>query len=364
MKHTDSINSFQFAVIIASTIIGVSLLVLPRLVVTEVGEAAILASLVGLLISLISLISITLLGRKYREHTIIGCNRMLLGNYLGNFFNYLIVIIFIILFGLEVRQFSEVLSSGLLPNTPIELPIILMIGICALIGYHNVSTFAYIHLFYLPFLLIPLVFFFFAYEDIKSYHFFPIFGHELSFQQFMNGALILTRAVTNYFVITMLFPYIKDYEKCLKNGIWGFFLGGIAILYTIVISLGVFGAVELEQMLWPVLSLSRIIQIPGEVLSRIDAIILVTWIFAVFTTLLSYYLMIVRGTAEIFHTDKYNMISKLIIPILFIIALIPNNIYELHEYVLKITFIGLFIFIILPIFLLIISHFRKRVGLG
>ncbi|WP_096551178.1 GerAB/ArcD/ProY family transporter [Ureibacillus thermosphaericus] len=362
MKHTDSISSIQLAVIIASTIIGVSLLVLPRFIAAEVGEAAILASIVGILISLISVIAITLLARKFREHTIIGCNRLLLGKYFGNLFNYMIVIVFIVIMGLEVRQFAEVLATGLLPNTPIEISILIMIIICALVGYSNVSTFTYIHFFYLPFLLIPMFFFLFALEDIEIYHLLPILGHNLSVKQFLSGAIIMTQVITNYFVIAMLIPYIKDYENCVKNGIWGFFLGALAILYCIVVSLGVFGAKELQEMYWPILSLSRIIQIPGEVLSRIDAIILITWIFAVFTTLLSYYFVIVRGTAELFRTDKYSFITVLMIPVIFVFALIPNNVYEIYEYASKITYVGLFLFIILPVCLLIIGHFRKRTG--
>jgi len=362
MKHTDSISSIQLAIIIASTIIGVSLLVLPRFVVAEVGEAAILACIVGLFISFMSVFSIMQLGKKYRHHTMIGCNRLLLGKYVGNFFNFLILIVTIIIMGLDLRQFAEVLASGLLPNTPIEVSILLMIILCALVGYRNVSTFAYIHVFYLPFLLIPMVFFIFAYEDIEAYHLLPILGHQLSLKQFMSGAIVMTCAITNYFVIAMLIPYIKDYENSLKNSIWGFFLGGLAILYTIIICLGVFGVNEMEDMYWPVLSLSRIIQIPGDVLSRIDAIILITWIFAVFTTLCSYFFVIVRGTAELFRTDHYGFISTLMIPIVFIIALIPNNVYEIYNYAIKVSYIGLFLFIILPAGLFIIGRIRNKVG--
>lgn len=362
MKHTDSISSIQMAIIIASSIIGVSLMVLPRFVASKVGEAAILASVVGLLISFLSVLAITLLGRKYRNYTIIGCNRLILGKFVGNLMNYMIILLTIFLMGLEVRQFSEVLASGLLPNTPIEISIALMIILCALVGFHNVSTFAYIHTFYLPFLLIPMVFFILAFEDMESYHLLPIFGHDLSFFEFMSGAFEMSSAITNFFVISLLIPYIKDNESMVKNGIWGFFLGGLAILYTIIIALGVFGVKELEQIHWPALSLSRVIEIPGEVLSRVDAIILITWIFAVFTTLLSYFFVIVRGTAEIFRTNRFAFISTIMIPIIFVVALIPNNVYEIFEYVITIAKIVTVLFILLPFGLIVIGRFRKKVG--
>ncbi|QBK25919.1 GerAB/ArcD/ProY family transporter [Ureibacillus thermophilus] len=362
-KHTDLISSIQFAGIIASTIIGVTLLVLPRIIVTEVGEAAIIVSITGLMISFISLMALILLGKKYPNHTIMGCNRMLLGKFIGTFFNCLIVILAIIIMSFEVREFAEVLANGLLPNTPIEISIILMIIVCALAGFHNVSTFAYIHFFYLPFILIPMILFFLAFEDIKVYHFLPILGHNLSFKEFMHGALNMASAITNFYVIAMLSPYIKDYNKSLKHGIWGFFLGGVTIIYTIVVSLGVFGVVELHKIYWPVLSLSRIIEIPGEVLSRVDAIVLINWIFAVFTTLLSYYFVIVRGTAEIFRTDKYHFIATLMVPVVFIVALVPNNIYEIYRYGIKVAGFAMILYIILPISLLIIGRFRKKVGM-
>ncbi|MED3661563.1 endospore germination permease [Ureibacillus sp. FSL K6-8385] len=361
MKHTDFISSIQVAGIIASTIIGVPLMVLPRFIVAEVGEAAILASVVGLILSSISLIAITELGKKYKEYTIIGCNRLLLGKYIGNLLNVLIIVSMMIVMGLEVRQFAEVLASGLLPNTPIEFSIIIMIFLCTLAGFRNVSTFAYIHFFYLPFLLIPMVFLLFSIKDLETYHLLPVFGHELSLFQFMKGAFLMMAAITNYFVVAMLIPYIKDHENCVKNGIWGLFLGGLAILFCIVMTLGVFGVQELELLYWPVLSLSRIIQIPGEVLSRIDAIILITWIFAVFTTLFSHYFVAVRGTAEIFRTDKFNLISTIMVPFIYVIALIPDNIYEIYDYWINTAFFVLIIYIALPIGLLIIGRIRKRV---
>lgn len=362
MKHSDAITSIQFAVIIMSTMIGVSLLVLPKVVADKAGEASALAGIVGIFIASISLFAITLLGKRFPKQTVIEYNKIILGKYLGNFFSFIIILFFVILMGLETRHFAEVLIGGLLPNTPIQVSIFFMIFLCATIGYNNVSSFANIHFFYLPFILIPIVMLILGFKDIEFYHLLPILGHDVSFQDFIGGSLIVSQAITNFFLISMIIPYMKEPEKCVKSGFWGFLLGGFSVLSILVMALAVFGSIEIRQMFWPVLVLGRMIQVPGELLARIDSIVIIAWIFAVFTTLLSYYFVFVRGMVELFKLKKYRIISVLGFPVVFFVALIPEDIYELYDFILSFTLAGLLLVIVYPVILLMVAKIRKKKG--
>lgn len=363
MKHTDSISSIQLAVIVAGTMIGVSLLVLPRFIVERVGTAAPLATVVGVIVSLMGLIAIGFLGKMYPKHTIVGQSKIVLGKYTGNVINSITVMIAIVFMGLETRQFAEVLKGALLPNTPIEVSIVMMIFLCASVGFSNVSNFANIHFFYLPFMVITIfLVLLFAFENVEMYHVLPILGHNVSPYNFLNAVTIICQAISNVFIISILIPYIKHPSKIVKNSVVGFLLGSLIIFLIITMSLAVFGEFEIQNMLWPTLILGRMVQVPGDILARIDAIFLITWIFATFTTLLSYYFFFVHGLAEIVGTKNYKLISIIGYPIAFIAALAPVNIYQVYNLILLTSLIGILFTIVFPILLLIIAKIRKKKG--
>ncbi|WP_421663069.1 GerAB/ArcD/ProY family transporter [Lysinibacillus telephonicus] len=363
MKHSDPISSIQFASIVTGTMVGISLLGLPRFVVQEVGNAAPIESLFGILCSLVGVVVVTMLGKKFPKQTIISYNKIVLGKFLGNFFNIILIVFFLLLMGLETRQFAEVMVGALLPSTPIQVSIFLIIFLCSVISFQNVSSFAFIHFFYLPLSIIPLFLVLIpSFRDIEIYHLLPIFGHNVSINDFLNGSLRIGQAISNFLVIAMIIPYMKNPNKSVKSGVWGFLLGGLIVFSLITITLGVFGEVTILEMFWPALVLGRMVQVPGEVLARIDAILIISWIFAVFTSLLSYFFFSVRGIAEMLNTEKHRVIKIIGFLAVFCIALIPQNIYEMYDYILKITTVGVLLIIPYPLLILMIAKLRKKKG--
>ena len=362
MKHTDSISSIQLAVIVISTMVGISLLGLPKMVTDFVGVGAPLATLIGIGVSFIGIFAFALLGKRFPKETLISYNTTILGKGLGNIFNVLFILISLLLFGLEARQFAEVLAGALLPNTPFYIPIILMMFVCVTINYSNVSTFAYIHFFYLPFLIIPLfVVILPSFVDAEQYHLFPITGHNVSAIEWFNGAKIICQGISNYIIIAMVIPYMKTVKNVVKSSVCGFIIASSFVIGSVTICLAVFGDEKMLDMYWPTLVLARMVQGPSEVFSRVDAIFLTGWIFAVFTTLLSFYFIYVRGVAEMLKTRKFRTIAWTGIPIAFLIAFFSKDTYQLYNYIKNAAFFDIFLVIIYPVFLLLIAKiFRKK----
>jgi spore germination protein len=362
-KVDEKITTTQLGIIIASTTIGVSILALPKHVVDAAGVGAPLASLVGILIGFFGLLFILLLGKRFPKHTIIGYQKTLLGKKLGNILSFIIILYFYILFSLETRQFSEVIKITLLSDTPLAFPILFIIFLCAAISYKSAATFTYIHIFYIPYIFFPLLFILIqAYKDVEFYHLLPILGHHQNFASFIDGALKVTQEIMNIFVITMIIPFMTNPQKNMKGAFLGYIISCFIIFITIFMCLGVFGEEEMKRLFWPTLILGRIVQIPSQVLARIDSILVMSWIFAVFTTLMSYYYVIVRGIAELFHFPRHRFIAFASVVVTFIISLIPKNIYDVYHYIFTITRYGLILTIIYPFILLVIAIIRKKKG--
>lgn len=364
-KHREHITPIQLASIIISTMLGVSMLAFSKFVVDGSGSGSPLASLVGAIIAFIGLLAVVLLGKRFPKKTIIGYNETILGKPLGRFINVLIILFFAILMGLETRQFAEVVAGALLPNTPIQITISMMILLCAAASLQNVATFAYIHFFYMPLILLPItIVLISAFWDIETYHLFPIIGHNSSFKEFMSGGLVVTQAILNFFVISMVIPFMKDPKKCIKSGIFGFWIGSFFVVVIVIMSLGVFGEEEMKQMFWPTLVLGRMIQVPLEILARIDALLLISWIYGVFTTLLSYYFVFVRGIGELFRFKHDRIISLVGFPVTFIIAIFPQDIYQMYDFILQVTFYGIFLTVFYPVLLLVVAKIRNKGGVS
>ncbi|WP_449540402.1 GerAB/ArcD/ProY family transporter [Ferdinandcohnia sp. Marseille-Q9671] len=364
-KQREKITTVQVAFIVISSIIGVAMLAFPRFVVKGAGTGAPFASLLGVAIGFIGLLAVVYLGKRFPRHTIIKYNEIILGKPIGRFFSVSIILFFMLSMGLETRQFAEVVAGALLPNTPIHVAIFMMIFLCATTGFQNVATFAYIHFFYMPLILFPLALVLLpAIGDIEIYHITPLLGNDPAWRGFLQGGLVVTQTMLSFFVITMVIPYMKKPEACIKGGVFGFLIAGFFVIFTVVMTVGVFGDEEISQMIWPTLILGRMISVPGEILARVDAILVISWIYGVFTTLLSNYFIIVRGIGELFRYYNYRVISLAGFPIIFCIGLFPQNIYEMSHYILIVTFSGLPLLIVYPIILLGIAKFRKKGGVS
>ncbi len=61
MKHSDPISSIQLASIVTGTMVGISLLGLPRFIVIEAGTAAPFVSFVGIMFAFFGIVAITML---------------------------------------------------------------------------------------------------------------------------------------------------------------------------------------------------------------------------------------------------------------------------------------------------------------
>jgi spore germination protein len=82
----------------------------------------------------------------------------------------------------------------------------------------------------------------------------------------------------------------------------------------------------------------------------------------VYTTLLSYYFIVVRGVCELFRFDNYRMVSILAAPIVFLIAIFPEDIFTMYTYILKVSQYGINPLLLYPFILLLIASVRGLRG--
>ncbi len=116
-------------------------------------------------------------------------------------------------------------------------------------------------------------------------------------------------------------------------------------------------------MLWPGITIIKSIDIPGTFIERWEGIIMAIWVLFFFTTFTNLYYFSADVLKDMLHIKDIKISALLIIPLIYVIALYPENIAEVIDMSRNLMPI-LFIInvVIIPIILFLISKFRLSKG--
>ncbi|SEP14900.1 endospore germination permease [Paenibacillus sp. OV219] len=361
MENTRPITTIQSAAILVSTIIGVGVLPLPLFAVRAGDSGAPLVTFLGALVGFIGLALISMLGMRFPQKSIVEYSEDIIGRWLAIIGSLAIIGFFSILTSLAAREFGEVVVTSVLKNTPLEVTVIVMLLLAAVSTRNNLVTFSYIHLFYFPFLLGPaLLIVALSLKNADVINLQPIWGNSQAHMP--HGILTVASLFQGSFVMTIIIPAMQKPSKSMKASLVAMLIAGGLYVIIVVAAVGVFGSEEIKNLLWPTLELAKATSLPANILERMDAAFLAVWVTAVFTTLFSSYYLTMRFISKLFRLKDHNMFSFFLLPFIFIMAVLPQNILQMYGIIEDVGRIGLFITIGYPAILFIISLIRGKRG--
>jgi spore germination protein len=361
MEYPRQITTIQAAAVIISTIIGVGVLPLPLFAARAADTGAPLVTLLAMLVASVGLWLITKLGMRYPKQTIIQYSEDILGKWPAWIGSMMIILFFAVLTSLAAREFGEVVITSVLKKTPLEVTVVVMLLLATLAARNDITTFAYVHHFYLPVILGPILLI--VSLSMKNANFInlqPIWGNEP--KGMINGVLIIAALFQGSFIQTLVIPAMRRPEKAMKAGFWGMLIAGGLYFTIVVAAVGVFGPEETKLLLWPTLELAKTTTLPGNILERLDAAFLAVWVTAVFTTLFSSYYLTIHCISKLFRLRDHKLLSLFVLPFLFVMAMLPQNILQMYKVIEVVGQYGLGITIIYPLLLLVVAIFRKKKG--
>ena len=101
---------------------------------------------------------LTKLGLRFPRHSLMEYSNMILGAILGRLLSLLFLVYWFLLTAILVRTFGEMVITAILPNTPLEIIIGIMLLLGAQLAAQDIKVFARIHEILLPLTIIPLLF--------------------------------------------------------------------------------------------------------------------------------------------------------------------------------------------------------------
>lgn len=359
--YSRQITMIQATTILVSTIIGVGILPLPLFAVRDVGSGAPMVTLAGTLLAFIGLWLITVLGMRFPDKSIVEYSAEIIGKWPAAIGSVCIIIFFAVLSSLTAREFGEVVITSVLKRTPLEVTVFVMLLLSAISTRHDMRTFAYIHNFYVPLLLIPaLLIVALSLKNADVINLLPVWGTPSG--KMFRSVFTVAALFQASFVMTIVIPAMRQSRLAMKASIWSMIISGMLYITIVTATIGVFGAEETKLLLWPTLELAKTTSLPANILERLDAAFLGVWVTAVFTTLFSTYYFTIRALSNLFRLRDHKMFSFSVLPFVFILAMLPESILHMYEIIQDVGRIGLVITIFYPALLLVIAMIRKKRG--
>lgn len=360
MKDNNQISSKQIKALLVTTIIGVGILSLPGKLARFQGTDGWMIMILGGLLIVPPLVIINKIFDIYPDKDFFQIGEEVLGKWIFKLILIIILFHFIILSALVTRYLGEIIKAFLLVTTPIEFIILTFIITTSylarsemhIIGRASYHIYPLIVGYIIVLSLISLV-------DSDFTNILPVFQSNLK-----DVPKSLTTTFFSYSGIEVLFlflPFAEDRKGNLKASLKGISI--IIVMYTLmfIIVLSQYGIKSLQNQTFPTLSFIKEIDLPGLFIENLDGFVMGIWVVIIFATMAVYYYGSGKILSSIVKTESHDIFIIPLIPIIYIISLMPLNIIDLEEKLGGLSnYTGVFVIIFVPIIIYIIGYFKVR----
>ncbi|WP_392486196.1 endospore germination permease [Haloimpatiens sp. FM7315] len=356
------ITKYQLFATIVVTITGVGFFSYPSAMARTVGTD-------GWIVTILSGFIVYVL--MYLIHKIVRLNdygslHMILENNYGKIFSIIIAIVFsvlnIMLISVGMRVFAEVIKMYLLEKTPVEFIVMIMIitgsilvrgELDVLIKFNEVS-------FWIMFIPIYLVMFLLC-KGTDFTNVLPVFNN--SIYKYMEGIALTAFSFEGFEIAYLVLPHVKQKRNISKTLFKSVVF--VVVFYSAITILTVctFGVQQTKSLIWSTLTMIKSINIPESFVEQWEGIVMVFWIIFYITTFVNIYYFSADTLEKTFKFGDIKFSSILLVPIIYLTALYPENLGEVYNLFNDISFVlPIFALAFIIIFPLVISLIKRRGG--
>ncbi|OPJ63401.1 GerAB/ArcD/ProY family transporter [Clostridium oryzae] len=329
MNKDKYIDSFGYFCTIIVTIVGIGIFSYPREVSDLVAGDSWLVALIsaGITYLFVRFILKAMEKNEYKPINIVL--RRNLGTIIGSFIMLLMALSNIVIISLGMRAFIEVIKMYLLQNTPTEFLVAITIlcgvylvrsGLIANIKFNEVA-------FWIMFIPMVFMLIFAAFQSDFTNNL-PLFNSKPI--SYIRAILVSNFVYGGAEIIYLLVPNLKDKKGAVKTGFRALAFIGIFYAVTIILCIGVFTSDVMGNIIWPTITMMKVVDVPGTFVERWYGIVLALWIVFYFTTFSNGFTFSAHMLKDSIKLFDIRISSMLIVPFIYLIAMYPTNIAELY----------------------------------
>ncbi|NLY42762.1 MAG: endospore germination permease [Clostridiaceae bacterium] len=358
-QQKDMLSGIQLAILTISAIMGVGFMSLPAKAIEKMASGGVILTFVTGLITLLFTSVIAYLGSLFPGQTVLDYSKKLVGKLGSKIINGILFIYFIGVASIVVRIFAVTVNMFLLEKTPTEIIIGTILVLSAYLVQNGINPLARICEAFLPIVIIAL--------GILTVVSLTIFDIRELYSFWQIDILTLLKEIPSVMLAYLGFEVLFFAGAFAARPKKLITYSAVAIVFcitlftlTTAISIGVFGIDKLKYSPYPTLEMARAISFPGVFGERFDILFAVPWIFNIFTTISIFYYLATYNVTRLVGLKNYRPFSYLILPLIYLLSLIPQDIGEVNKYSIWVSYLGVAVVVTVPGILLVIALIRKK----
>lgn len=358
-QRLDGISNIQITFIVSSAITGVTVLSLPRIASEAAGADGVFALLIAGIVSLSVLALIIMLADRFPKDTIIEYSSKIITPLPGKAAGIGLFIYLLGVSGTVLRNFADVIKGFILRQTPLEIIMILFALTVLYMVLKGILTISKICELFEPMIIGALgLLIILSFKNFNIENLFPTFDKGI--KPYVRGTFDLLPVFLGYEILLFIFPFARNKSSVLKFSLIGFLIPLFTFFALTLVAIGVYSADATNRSLYPTLQLAKYIVFPGAFAERFDIFFMIFWIFASFTTMSIYYYLASLSITRVLGLKNYKPIAVMILPFVFMIGILPQNILQILQISEYISFIGLGVLVFSMILLMITLALKKK----
>lgn len=355
----DKLTSPQVTMQLFAAMVGVGVLSLPGSVGAEAGTDSWIVIILSGLFAMLAVSLMAYLGNRFPGHSIVQYAPILLGRFAGTIVLLAFLFYFLMFVGTVVRISADVTKLFLLDLTPVEMIIISMLCMSSYLIMHGVNAMARFNEFIQPFTLILLLLVLTqTFRDTDFGRILPVMGDGL--HPLIKAFPTTFFAFLGFEILLFIHPFMEK-PATARRAAWLSICAAL-LLYTLitVLSIAVLGAKEVTLVEYPTLTVIKNIEVPGAFIERLDSIMMMVWIPFAVTTIVMFHYCASLIASQLLRLQEHRVIALLLVPVVFLIAVLPRNILEVDEWSKWASWLGAGLASFVPVLLAVVYHLRIK----
>ncbi|SFE71545.1 spore germination protein [Paenibacillus catalpae] len=354
------LSSLEMSMTIASMLIGVGILTLPRAVATYTQSfdgwmSILLAGCIALIAGLlVSKVAIRAGNKTFLDYSV---------SLVGRPVTYLIAALqfsyFLGFCSFETRAIANISKQYLFDRTPVEYISLAFILVVVYGVSGSRSGLLRLNVLFLPSVLIMVVivvsfgYRWFEFENLKPFFITPPLG-------IVQGMKEVIYSLLGFEIILYYIVFMERPEKAAKAVSYGIVVSVVIYLVIYHLVVGVFSNIGVMNIVYPTIELAKEIQFPGNFFERFESLFFVIWIMTVFNTAAMGFDLANECLSFLFKklSKRYRLL--IIAPIAYLICMAPGDMAEFATLGTMISYMAILSGILLPVSLLMFGGKKKK----
>lgn len=362
LEAKNKMSAIQLGVVIASTGLGMQLLLASRKTVADSGHLAWLSVIVGGLIFCGSALLMVKLGEQYPDSTLVEYMPQLWGRWGGSIIIWWFNILFLVQVSNILAGLSKAIALFMFDRTPNEVIALSMLVVCVYYALQDWGTFLRVQQI-LFFIAVPLftMIWLLSILNFQPENVLPLWSKQ-DLPGSIKASVWDTYGVYNgYELILFLLPSMARGKVSASQAVrWSFGCMGLIFFSIIVLAVGVLTTNGVKNALYPTMTVISSVEVPGTFIERLDTYLVTAWIPVVFDTLAIYLWLPTQVLRQYCRYADHRPLVLAFVPLLYCGSVLLNSMKLSELSINFVNIIGLILSLgIIPLSLVLV-WWKKR----